>query len=200
MTVRKVMIIRHGEKPPKNKPPPPPYGVDLDGIQSLDQLIPRGWQRAGAIVSIFAPLDGRAPRPMIERPTAVFAAGISDQSSSLRMQSTVGPIVLALGNVPFTLLPAPGNEPAAAQQILDFGSDVSLVCWEHKHIKDLVADITGGTVQSPHWKGSRFDGIFALTFAAGRWAFAEVPQLLLAGDLPSSVSVPAAGFAADEDD
>ncbi len=199
MTVRKVMIIRHGEKPLKNGPPP--HGVDLDGLHSKDQLIPKGWQRAGALVSLFAPPDGTAPHLPLERPTAVFAAGTSNQSSSLRMQSTVGPVVLALGtDVPFTVLPAPGYEPSAARKILGSGHEVSLVCWEHKRIKDLVAAITGGPKRSPHWDGTRFDAVFVLTSAAGGWDFAEVPQLLLAGDLPSSVSVPNPNVAADDDD
>ncbi len=187
MTLRKVMIIRHGEKPPRNGPPP--FGVDLDGLHSKNQLTPRGWQRAGALVLLFAPLDGRVMRSPIERPTAVFAAGISDETSSLRPQSTVAAVVAALGpGVALTVLPAPGQEGEAARQILDSGVAVGLVCWEHSRIGDLVGALTGGQIVSPHWNDTRYDGVLVLTLGPP-WTLTEVPQLLLAGDASSSVSV-----------
>lgn len=191
MAVRKVMIIRHAEKPPKAGPPP--HGVDIDGVHSPDQLTPKGWQRAGALVSLFAPLDQRPVRAPLERPTAIFAAGRSETSPSLRPQSTVEPTASALGaSTPITVLPAPGDEPEAARRILECSAEVCLVCWEHKKIKDLVAEITGGIVRAPRWDGTRYDVVFVLTRTGTSWAFKEVPQRLLPSDVATSVS-----FAAD---
>ena len=187
MTLRKVMIVRHAEKPPKSGPPP--QGVDLQGAPSGDELIPRGWQRAGALVTLFAPCGGSDPRQPIERPSAIFAAGTSASSLSLRPQSTVGPTALASRPpISVQVLSAPGEEAAAAGAIRGSGCEVCLVCWEHKHIKDLVREVTGGAIQSPHWDGTRFDVTLVLTLEAGRWTLQEAPQLLLAGDLAAPVS------------
>ena len=189
MDVRKIMIIRHAEKPPKTGPLP--RGVALDGQHSPNELIPRGWQRAGALVTLFAPWNGSAPQPPVERPAAVFAAGTSPDSPSLRPQSTVGPVAQALRpTAAVQVLSAPGQEPAAARAILDSGFEVVLVCWEHKHIVDLVRAITDGAVDAPHWHGSRFDVTFVLTREADGWRFEQVPQTLLAGDMDAPVSIP----------
>ena len=51
MPPRKLMLIRHGEKEPDSGPPP--YGVNAEGRQDPHSLSPRGWQRAGALVSFF---------------------------------------------------------------------------------------------------------------------------------------------------
>ena len=62
-----VYIIRHGEKPadpavvaPGQAPPPafPPFGVDFQGDQDPHSLLPRGWQRSGALTARFDPATG----------------------------------------------------------------------------------------------------------------------------------------------
>ncbi|MEA2409523.1 MAG: hypothetical protein QOC77_84 [Thermoleophilaceae bacterium] len=45
---RSIFIIRHGEKPP------PGHGVDAGGKQDEHSLVPLGWQRAGALATLFA--------------------------------------------------------------------------------------------------------------------------------------------------
>ena len=47
---RTLLMIRHGEKPAGND-----RGVDQHGNENPDGLIPRGWERAGALVTLFAP-------------------------------------------------------------------------------------------------------------------------------------------------
>ena len=59
-----IYIIRHGEKPadppataPGQAPPAlaPPFGVDFQGNQNPHSLLPRGWQRSGALTVLFDP-------------------------------------------------------------------------------------------------------------------------------------------------
>jgi hypothetical protein len=62
-----IYIIRHGEKPadpPSGAPgqtppaPGPPFGVDVQGSQNPHSLLPRGWQRSGALIALFDPASG----------------------------------------------------------------------------------------------------------------------------------------------
>src|SRR5262249_29589505 len=46
-----VYIIRHAEKPLK----PPSSGVDFEGGHNEHSLLPRGWQRSGALAVLFHP-------------------------------------------------------------------------------------------------------------------------------------------------
>src|ERR1700676_1320942 len=63
---RKIMLIRHGEKPPGDGSP---TGVHEDGSQNDHSLIVRGWQRAGALVPYFAAPNDAA----IDPPTYLYA-------------------------------------------------------------------------------------------------------------------------------
>jgi hypothetical protein len=66
-------LIRHGEKPDEaTSPKHADFGVDVDGNQSHHGLLPRGWQRSGALVVLFAPAVG-ALRPGLRTPTALYA-------------------------------------------------------------------------------------------------------------------------------
>jgi hypothetical protein len=47
-----IAFVRHAEKQPGDGPP---HGVLVDGTPDPDSLIPRGWQRAGALVGLFVP-------------------------------------------------------------------------------------------------------------------------------------------------
>jgi hypothetical protein len=63
----KVMMIRHAEKPipAETTPPPTPAynGIDIFGDADEDSLIPLGWQRAGALNSLFSSCFGPLPVP-----------------------------------------------------------------------------------------------------------------------------------------
>ncbi len=85
-----IYIIRHGEKPADlappapNQPPPvpgPPFGVDFDGNQDIHSLLPRGWQRSGALAVLFAPAVG-ALRPGIRTPGALFSPSYGDPAKT----------------------------------------------------------------------------------------------------------------------
>jgi hypothetical protein len=49
-----IYIIRHAEKPLK----PPLSGVDFAGGRNEHSLLPRGWQRSGALAALFHPEFG----------------------------------------------------------------------------------------------------------------------------------------------
>lgn len=57
-----IYLIRHGEKPADpptpTAAPSPPFGVDVNGNPSIHSLLPRGWQRSGALTVLFAPATG----------------------------------------------------------------------------------------------------------------------------------------------
>src|ERR1700679_3880794 len=61
-------IIRHAEKPLK----PPLSGVDYQGSQNEHSLLPRGWQRSGALAALFHPEFGPM-RAGLRTPTMLVA-------------------------------------------------------------------------------------------------------------------------------
>lgn len=187
MPARKIMIVRHAEKPSEHGDPP--RGVTYDGEHDEHALTPRGWQRAGALVRMFVPLDGNPPRELIEVPNSVYAAGVDSQTKSMRSQLTIEPTAAALTPaLKVTTSYCPGEEGKLARAIEASSDDVCLICWEHKHIQRLVSEITSGRIDTPHWSGSRFDMVFVLTKTPDGWDFEQVPQLLLPGDATASVA------------
>lgn len=173
-----VMVIRHAEKPTPDGVPP--FGLDPDGRHDVDALLVRGWQRAGALARFFAPRDGGPPPAGIARPTFLFAAAPTPDHPSRRAGMTLAPLAALTGLVPDASF-GPDQEAGAAAAILR-RSGVGLVAWEHKRIVDLVAALTGGTIQGPHWSGHRYDMVLVLERDGTRWRLTQVPQLLLAGD------------------
>ena len=94
MTASKIMVIRHAEKPDDAGTV---FGVTIQGIQDPDELIVRGWQRAGALATFFAPPDAHFRDQRIEKPRTIFASHVAQHSKSLRPQHTVGPLAELIG-------------------------------------------------------------------------------------------------------
>lgn len=178
MSKQTISIIRHGEKPEVQDDGSvvPPLSVLTAGDTGKDDLSPRGWQRAGALVRFFAPRGG----DHAERPAALFAAQADSRFTSLRTQQTIAPLA-ALLNLDPTHPAPPDDVTTAATAILAAESPV-LVCWEHKNIARLVTAITGNATLAPHWSGKRFDMVLVLEHHGGAWTLTQVPQDLLAGD------------------
>jgi len=65
--VRSIFIIRHGEKPPDGQ-----SGLDVFGNGNRHSLIPRGWHRAAALETLFAPSRGPLPSGLVI-PTQLIA-------------------------------------------------------------------------------------------------------------------------------
>ena len=56
---QQIFIIRHGEKPADDAAnSEPPFGIDINGNANPHSLIPRGWQRSGALADLFNPSTG----------------------------------------------------------------------------------------------------------------------------------------------
>jgi len=94
MTASKIMVIRHAEKPGDAGTV---FGVSAEGNQNPEALIVRGWQRAGALATFFAPQDGHFRGERIETPDVVFAGRVAHHGKSLSPQYTVGPLAEPIG-------------------------------------------------------------------------------------------------------
>ena len=193
---KQVLIIRHGEKcgDPKK---------DNDGGHNLSV---RGSARATALPSLFAPgqsqlacdlvLDHdplnfagtyqtipiKGTRPRFSTPQSIFATARSKDSQ--RPIETVTPTAIALNlhlidrfadkdadieEMVHTIL----NEPALMGEVV-------LVCWHHGKIPAIAKAL--GIRKPPKWDGKIFDRVWQITFAKGKAALADLPQMLLYGD------------------
>jgi broad specificity phosphatase PhoE len=170
------MVIRHGEKPRNEE-----RGVDRFGKEDEFSLSVRGWQRAGALARMFAPLHDRFAHDLIARPGTIVAAGVGENSQSRRHIETAGPLSELLG-VAIEHRFLKHQTPEAAAFVLGL-SGVVLVVWEHKKIAELVEFISGGEVKPAPWPEDRYDVALILDRIEGKWRFAQIPELLLGEDL-----------------
>ena len=197
-----ILIIRHGEKPPESAPPPP-FGVTPDGRQDDHSLSVRGWQRAGALATLFAP--SRTTLPSIGTPQFIYAVKVDTDfenphdaasqkigTKGKRAQQTVAPIAEKLGSLAtldFTF--DKGDESALIMSAMACRGIV-LICWVHENIPNIARQIPLNPVTPvpTGWPDDaqgygRFDIVWAFEFdePAGTYRFSQIPQMLLAGDL-----------------
>jgi hypothetical protein len=78
-----ITLIRHAEKPPKAGTP---YGITPDGHQDVNSLTSVRWQRAGGLVSLFAPVIGPVRYSRLAVPNELFATRIGHESENKREQ------------------------------------------------------------------------------------------------------------------
>jgi hypothetical protein len=197
-----IYIIRHGEKPadpplgnPQKAPPPaPPFGVDYQGNQDAQSLLPRGWQRSGGLAVLFDPALG-ALQAGLQVPTALLSPSYGDpgKTTAHRTYQTIQGVSDRLG-FQITSDFAQGQEPQLATSVVGTCSGVVLICWEHDHIPALASSLPAvpGTVIPQQWPGDRFDVIWAFTLVPGsdpaQYAFGQIPQQLLSGDTATVIS------------
>lgn len=196
---RVIMMVRHGEKPTVKHQPP--YGLTGDGEQDFDSLSVRGWQRAGALATLFGSA-GQPPRAAgLETPSVIYAArpkgmgsggNALDGKKSKRPLETIEPLAAKLGLTP-DLSFAFGDEAALAAEVLTRQSPV-LISWEHEKLREIAGYIVGDHPSSPpyppKWPDDRFDVVWVFTPPApggSAWNFLQVPQQLLAGDLDRGI-------------
>lgn len=190
----KIMIIRHAEKP-TTTPPPATNGVTITGQQDPDSLIVRGWQRAGALVTLFAPSRGPVQTSELATPQFIYATSTSDTEGN-RPEETITPLAQKLNLVP--------NESFSKSQLEECATSatscngVVLISWPHGQIPNLCQLIPlGSNNKNPipsTWPSDRFDVVFVFDLdtssVGGGYIFTQVPELLLAGDstdpIPSS--------------
>jgi hypothetical protein len=183
-----IYIIRHGEKPEEPSPTratPTQRGVDFHGNQNEHSLLPRGWQRSGALAALFDPSQGPL-RAGLQVPQRLISPlyGDSGNAAQHRTYQTIIGMSERLG-VTITAEFAKGHEPHLAAALLKSGPGAVLVCWDHAHIPALASalPLVHGTVIPKTWPDDRFDVIWAFARVTDdEYSFAQVPQLLLSGD------------------
>jgi hypothetical protein len=175
-----IMVIRHAEKPDGVN-----LGVDETGVSDEQSLIVRGWQRAGALPSLFAK-GAVLPSPdRIYASAAVKLKTVDGKigSKSKRPTETVSVLAAKLGlktKGAFTR----GQEASLVAEIALLDG-TTLVCWQHEMIPTIAANIMGNAVGLPPvWPGDRFDVVWRFTraTAGAPWSFDQVCERLLPGD------------------
>jgi hypothetical protein len=194
-----IYIIRHAEKPLK----PPLSGVDFHGGQNEHSLLPRGWQRSGALAALFHP-DFGPMRAGLRTPTALVAPswGHPDKTAAHRSYQTIQGLGEQLG-LPIGSQFVQGQEQQLADSLVGSCSGVVLICWEHHHIPVIASSlpIVSGTAIPRKWPGDRYDVIWSFTLVPGpgsaRYAFGQIPQQLLPGDADTVIPADVAESAHD---
>jgi hypothetical protein len=188
-----IYVIRHGEKPQDAAPKQhvEHSGVDFRGNQNEHSLLPRGWQRSGALAALFDPSAGplraglRVPRMLVSP-----SYGHPARNAEHRTHQTIHGMSDRLG-VAITAEFAKGEEKKLAAALLECGSDVVLICWEHHRIPQFASHLplVAGTVVPRTWPDDRYDLIWAFNRQGdAEYVFAQVPQLLLSGDAETVIS------------
>jgi hypothetical protein len=181
------MFIRHGEKPADA---PPPHGVTIHGKTDPEALTPRGWQRAGALVSFFDPPTKQYSHPNIATPQTIYAAEVGPHSECLRHQQTVTPLLEKLGDraKPNFYFPKDRAHDVIAS-VLD-NEGIILICWDHEEFPKMIERIpispNNVTPVPAAWDHHRFDLVWIFDFepSTNAYRFTVAPQLLLSGDAP----------------
>jgi hypothetical protein len=186
--MKNIFLMRHAEKPDGQT-----QGVDEMGANSAESLIPRGWQRAGALAIFFA---GPGPLPA---PDQIYAAAPDKikvaphektGSRSARPLQTVTPLAAKLSKTTI-VTHTKGDEPNLAQDITR-QEGTTLVCWQHEAIPQIAKLIAGGAAAIPEsWPPERFDVVWTLTQTdAGQpWIFGQVCQQILSGDRSDPIAI-----------
>jgi hypothetical protein len=176
----KIMIVRHGEKPGDSI-----HGVNVEGEHDKNELSTQGWQRSGALIRFFNPVNGQFSHPALAKPNTIFAAVPSGHVKSLRSEDTVRALAGSLG-LRINLKHTKGEEEALVKDAISTHG-VVLIAWEHNSILDIANRILGNDRTSPQkWPGSRFDLVWVMDHQPQPmgWKFTQVPQLLLPDDKP----------------
>jgi hypothetical protein len=189
-----IYIIRHGEKPEDPAPRRPPAahcGVDFHGNRNEHSLLPRGWQRSGALAALFDPSRGPL-RTGLQVPTMLIAPsyGGKDKTTHHRTHQTISGISDRLG-IAIAADYAKGQEQQLAAALAKSGPGAVLICWEHAHIPVLASalPLVHGTLVPTTWPADRFDVIWTFTLVTNdEYIFGQVPQLLLSGDADTVIA------------
>jgi broad specificity phosphatase PhoE len=183
-----IYLIRHGEKPADPPSTPPPFGIDVQGVQDGSSLLPRGWQRSGALTDLFDPATGPL-QAGLQTPATLLSPSYGDpgKTTAHRTYQTIQGLSERLG-IAIASDFAEGQEPQLAANVVSTGSGIVLICWEHDHIPALATALptVSGTSIPQAWPGDRFDLIWMFTLVPGadpaQYTFDQIPQQLLSGD------------------
>ena len=181
-----VMLLRHAEKPLGGEPP---HGVTIDGTSDPESLTPRGWQRAGALVGLFAPGRIGPTAGGLPTPTHLVASQIVGNGSQ-RPRETLLPVSERLG--------LPVDSRFTKDEVIGLVGAIRtmegtiLVAWEHHLIPSIATLLVGDASRVPQiWPDDRYDIVWVFdTSRPGHTGFREIPQMLLAGDSPKPIATP----------
>ena len=176
----KIMLIRHAEKPDDDSNT---RGVTLKGARSHESLDVRGWQRAGALTSLFAPTGGHFQNASLARPRFLYASKFLRRKGSKRPVQTITPLA--------DKLDIKINDDFQRSDFEDMLEEVFqckgvvLICWQREYIPSIASHILGDKKIAPRdWPEDRFDmvWVFDLKRSSTGYRFKQVPQKLLMGD------------------
>lgn len=140
--VLRIVIIRHGEKPPEG-----------------DNLSCTGLNRALALPAVLNQLMPSPPNL-----TFVPVIGTEDKHTTrVRMLQTVMPYAVQ-HNLTINSNFMVANTKAFAQQLRQLRGTV-LVVWEHHSIVEIARDL--GLEDAPDWPDTDFDSIWTISFSGG---------------------------------
>jgi hypothetical protein len=191
MARQTILIIRHADKPE----PDGDGGVDAVGVPDEKSLTPRGWQRAGIWVELFAPSLGQ--QRVLPKPTAIFASAPASKaeiaagnggSKSRRPLETISQLAAKLG-IDVDLRFAKGQEANLAAALSSMNG-VTLVCWQHEDIAAIANALSPQPQGVPgKWPGDRFNVVFSFDRpdAAAAWTFQQLVPVMLKGDDSASI-------------
>jgi len=170
------MIIRHAEKPlPSNRS----RGITAGGRRDKRSLTVTGWQRAGALVELFAPSRG-VPLEGLRRPDCIYCSA-AERGGSRRSIQTMEPLADRIG-VEVVDRFAAGEEVGLAAE-LTARPGATVVSWHHNSISKIVKHLGEVTPLPPRqWPHDRFDMVWTFVRSGKGWRFNQIPQLLLPGD------------------
>jgi hypothetical protein len=143
--LRPIMLIRHAE--------------DDERSASLSA---RGWQRVGALVRLFAPLDASALRRHLAVPRHIVAARSDERST--RAVDTVRPLAEMLELPVDDSLSSDDTLPALAEALLQRSGDTP-----------------------PKWPDERHDVVWVIERGGANAHLVQVPQQVLPGDRSQSI-------------
>lgn len=174
----KIMVIRHAEKPTSEN-----NGVTFEGKRESESLTVRGWQRAGALVSFFAPANNSFNHPALAQPQHLFASRAKKRNGSRRSVETLTPLAAKLALRINSNFSRDDSEHMLDEAFMCEG--VVLICWQQEYIPRIANYIMGNDTETPQdWPDDRFDmvWVFQRLPDSDRYAFQQVPQNLLMGD------------------
>jgi hypothetical protein len=201
MGASRIMLTRHAEKPGL-------YngvryeGVRADGGTDVKSLVTVGWERAGGLVTLFAP--PRGPASGLSTPGYLFAADPEDRGDGGRGGADDEPsqrpyqTLTALAQQLVLPIHAEGKKANFKEMVhAALGCEgVVLISWQHQDIPAIGQHIlkhtgTSGLSLPTTWPSERYDLVWVFDRPSGSGpisAFNQVPQLLLAGDRESVIT------------
>jgi hypothetical protein len=179
----KIMLVRHAEKPAKDFVP---YGVTRKGERNKESLQVRGWQRAGALIGLFAPPGSIIPS--LARPQFLYASKPLRRRGSRRPFQTLIPLAEKLEIGINTNFPRFEFEKMLEEVYSCKGA--VLICWQREYLPAIALRILDDRKIAPaYWPEDCYDMIwvFDLDRSSGQYRFKQVPQKLLAGDVTTPI-------------